>query len=393
MSKEPPLLAPPRHVRPLRSEVLHFFDANLFILPPALLPALKHVPQARRWVTETVRNEVIEHLGAENAEASLRGYKTLMFDDLYRENARVCPVFYYSVMGMLLPANVGAEDFAENEILARIAKGTVSDTMMETYRVLRRRSSTTHTNDPDGNPKTDLHKRLDRIATTSKRKFLRALRDGHQSAARDAKTMALMLYQAASTRQNLIFYTADADSIHLLLKWVDSITMRVALESMALRPLRKTERAHAQRGGWVDFSIDAAEFFKVRQRLHFDFLRDAMMLETGCRFTIKQWLPSERRFAEDIYVVFSEETADALTDMHGSKCCPTTINDNYGNWARIRYHWPPAPGYEGRLRVEVRAKEILNHAVVVISPEEHNRICSYQIDDAHERLGNWNDFV
>ena len=88
--------------RSSRSNVLYFFDTNFLCLPPENLPLIKHVPARSRWVTETVRQEVIDELGPMGGRRVLgRRFRTLTFNDLYRNDPGICPVFYWYVVAMV----------------------------------------------------------------------------------------------------------------------------------------------------------------------------------------------------------------------------------------------------------------------------------------------------
>jgi hypothetical protein len=147
----------------------------------------------------------------------------------------------------------------------------------------------------------------------------------------------------------------------------------------------------AQRGK-LDVILDAASFITQRQKLFEGFVRDARKSE-GCRFAVKQWNQVERKFEEDIYLWFEDNVAGGLTKAHGPLSCHFTANNERGNWLDMHYHWPPAQGDDGKIRVNLSRKSIVNSTSWSVSPEEHDQRCRYRKDDASGEIARLSQFA
>jgi len=73
-----------RKIQRLRPEALHFFDTNFVIRGESELPSLRNVPPHSRWITETVRQEVLEKKGVAFRDELDATFHLLSFDDLSR---------------------------------------------------------------------------------------------------------------------------------------------------------------------------------------------------------------------------------------------------------------------------------------------------------------------
>jgi hypothetical protein len=380
-------------IRRLRPEVLHFFDTNFLVLPEAKLPLLKHVPDGPRWITETVRQEAIEKLGA-TAERDIDArYEALRFRDLYRLDPGICPTYYYYVLAMYNPANVGSEDFLADMYNSRVIKNVaLTEQEKRAYQRDRRQLSSGRTHDDSGRPKGDGHRFLERLASRTRKKATTAMRDKHPAYLRDIRSLALILYNCLSTRQNTIYYTTDGDPIALFLKWLDSMTMWMTLVNASLEKITSAERGHIAGGGRIDVRLDAAAFVERRYKLFEGFVLDRRKKQ-ACRFTIKRWNQEASTFDEDVYLWFDDKVAEGLTRAHGPLSCHFTMNAERGNWVDMRYHWPPAKEDLGKLRVNLARKRIVNQESLSVSPEVHDDRCRYRQEDASGEMADWSQFV
>ncbi len=376
-------------IRRLRPEALHFFDTNFLILPAADLPTLKNVPLQSRWITETVRQEVLERLGPGAQEAVDADFHTLAFHDLYAKDPRVCPVFYGYVLAMYNPATVGSERFVEDLLESKLIKNTVTQADRDQYQKMRRQFANNQFRNFSGDA---VFQHLERMAARMRKKAKRALKDKHPAYLRDIKTLGLVLYHALSSRQNTVYYTSDGDPVILLFKWLDSMTTRMTLTHAVFSRLTTLDKQLILRGGTADLVLDFAEFVRQKSRLYVGLLNDRHKTK-ACRFTIKHWNQAQREFDEDVYVWFSDVVAGGLANSHGTLSCPWTINAELGNWLQIHYDWPPDEAHQGELCVHVKRKRIINRASTSIMPSEHDRLCAYRQDDVNGRIHHWSQFL
>lgn len=161
-----------RPIKRLRPDVQHFFDTNFFVLQSDVLPALKHVPMQRRWVTETVSREVNDKLGESAAQQALAQHHVLSFDDLYREDANVCRTFYAYVESIYSPANVGSADFYAEMMLSRRIKGIANEQDNRTYEELRRMAAAGRATLPGGLAKPPGLRKLERYDAKTRKKIV-----------------------------------------------------------------------------------------------------------------------------------------------------------------------------------------------------------------------------
>jgi hypothetical protein len=251
-----------KSIKRLHRDVQHFFDTNMFVLDRSRLPVLSNVPPLRRWITETVRDEVEEKLGKPAANSALTGYKVLRFDDLYALDPNICPTFYAYIMAIFSPAIVGSNDFYEELLLSRRISGVAEPSEDRLYEQLRSRSVAGRTTLPGGMPKPDGLHRLERHDSTTRKKIVNTIRDGHPAVIRDIKNLALALYYCLHTQQNVILYTTDADPLSLLLRWVEAMSMRCTLVTEVLERLGEGGRRRVAHGDPMNVVIPVDEFLR-----------------------------------------------------------------------------------------------------------------------------------
>jgi len=195
-------------IQRLRSDALHFFDTNLLIRPEADLPPLRNVPLQSRWITETVRQEVSERGGTRALESLDRNFRTLTFKDLYAQEPRVCPVFYWYVLSMYNPATVGSQSFIDDLYESKILKNTVTSEDQFKYQKIRSLLGDHHAREASGRPGLQ---RLEQMSARLQKKARRSLKDRHPAYIRDIKSIGLAIYYGLSSRRNTVYYTSDSD--------------------------------------------------------------------------------------------------------------------------------------------------------------------------------------
>lgn len=353
------------------------------------MPSLKNVPLQSRWVTETVRQEVSEKSGAEALAMLDRSFRTLSFNDLYEHEPRACPVFYWYVLAMYNPATVGSWSFIDDQFESKLIKGTATPDEREDFRKARCEMGNMYAGLAKGDP---VLERLERMEARMRKKSRRSLQDRHPAYIRDIKNLSLAIYYALSSRQNAVYYTADGDLVVLLVKWFDSMTTWVSLLHHVLPKLSSLDRTLIMRGGTIDIVLDFADFVREKHRLYLGLLNDRQKTK-ACRFTIKYWNRTDRKLEEEVYFWFNDNIAGWLADLHGPMSCGCSANANLGNWLRLIYHWPPDPAHEGKLRVQVKRKAIVNRKSTSIPPSEHDRLCKYRREDANGKIQDWSQFI
>lgn len=385
---------PPLSVRPLRPSSMHFFDTNFLLLPAATLPKLSSDPTSSRWITETTKQELIEKLGEQSAREVLDGtFQTLRFNDIYRENPGICPVYYWYILAIYNPANVGSEDFIEDVYNSKFIRGdNITDKDRKAYEKIRRRSSRGHLLDPIGKPKDVFFRYLEDLQARTSKKAKKAAQDRHPAYLRDIRTLSLILYNTLTSKEDVIFYTTDGDPIPLLLKWLESMTMRLALNAEIHPCIDPAGMRTLIRGGTLEFYLNYEDFIKRTQKIYADLVNDQWK-ETGVRFTIRRWNQIKLCFEEDVWLTFTDDIAENFSNMHGNLSCHFTKNDTLGNWLHFHYYWPPAQPQEKRIRVEVTKKALINRTPIVVSPQTHEDTCKYCKDDANGEIASWSAFV
>jgi hypothetical protein len=380
----------PKAIKRLRPDAHHFFDTNFFVLNATDLPRLVNVPTARKWVTETVEAEVEQKLEKSVATKVLESHRVLRFSDLYSEDPNVCPTFYAYVQAMYNPAIVGSPDFSTELLLSRRINGVATDEDNRAYERIRRTSEVGHAMLPDGTPKPQELVKLERHDAATRKKIVATIRDGHPAVVNDIKNLALVLYFCLSTRQNVVFYTADVDPVSLFLRWLESMSMEWTLRHEVLARLGTDSRGRV-RCDQPRVVIPVDEFVQRRHRLFKDMVRDSYKA-SGCRFTIKRWNQNAHAFDEDIYITFEEKIAEALAHTHGNLQCHFTQNNEFGNWLHLLYRWPPVDPASGQLSVVLRLKGI-NVRSTKVSAHEHDAECLYRREDAGGHLHEWSQFT
>jgi hypothetical protein len=348
-----------------------------------------NVPAGSRWITETVRQEAIEHLGEGAQEELDSQYRVLDFRSLYEEDHGVCPVFYWFVLSMYNPATVGSGSFFEDWFESRLVTKTVTQEDREIYEKVRRRMGGKAAAKKDGPGY--IPDRLKQMSTRLHKKARRSLWDRHPAYIRDIKSLSLALYSSLSSRQNGVYHTADGDAGILLLKWLDSTTMWLAMGKVVFSRISDLDRQIIMGGGKINLVVDYAEFAREKSRVFESMLSDRRKTD-ACRFTIAHWSPAERKLDEDIYLVFEDAIAGWLSSMHGPMSCGGTANAELGNWLRFRY-WPPDEDHPGKLRIEVYRKSTVRRDPMAITALEHDRRCRYRQDDMNGKIQEWSQFI
>jgi hypothetical protein len=290
---------------------------------------------------------------------------------------------------MYNPATVGSASFFDDWFDSRLIKGTLTEEDRKVYERMRRQSAGRATRDESVEPASDC---LDRMAARLRKKARRSLQDKHPAYMRDIKSLSLALYRSLSSRQNTVYHTADGDPAILLLKWLDSMTMWIAIGQGVFSRLAAIDWGIIRRGGKVNVVLDFAEFAREKSKIFRGFLTDRRKTE-ACRFTIKHWNQAERKLDEDVYLVFEDEVAGWLANLHGPMSCGGTANADLGNWFKFRYHWPPDEAHLGRLRVEVIRKSIIKREPMSITASAHDRRCRYRQDDFNGMIQEWSQFI
>jgi hypothetical protein len=373
----------------LRPEVVHFFDTNFVIRGEKDLPSMGNVPPASRWITETVRQEVFERSGMTAQGRIDTNYRTLEFNDLYAQDHRACPVFYFYVRSMYNPALVGSLSFVDDQYESMLIKGIATQADRDQYEKIRSKMVNEELKMADGIPA--LQRSL-RLEARLRKKARRSFRDRHPAFIRDIKSLALALYYALSSRQNAVYYTADGDVPPLLLKWLDSMATEVTLRNLVLARLGRENSRLIQRDGKIEILLEYEEFVHAKQKLFRDFVNDQGKKKAS-RFSVKHWDVLQRKLSEDFYLWFEDGIAGCLSNLHGPMSCPYTANCELGNWMRLHYYWPPDKVHEGKLRVVASRKRIVNRVSGFITPSEHDRLCKYRRDDVSGQIQNWTGFI
>jgi hypothetical protein len=384
----------PPPVAPLRLGTTNFLDTNFLLLPQETLPELAGAPESSRWVTETTRQEVVETVGELPARELLEGrFQTLCFNDLYGDDPGIRPVYYWYILSMYNPANVGSEDFYEDLFISNLIRGlNITDEDQKAHEQIRRRSSSSHTYDRLGRPKAEFLRHLEDLQSRTFKKARKAAQDRHPAYLRDIRTLSLILYNTLTSEKDAVFYTTDADPIPLVLKWLDLMCMRSTLSACILPGIGSAGMRTLTRWGTLVFYLGYEDFVRKRKQVFCSLVSDRWK-EAGVRLTIRRWNQTGHRFEEDIWLTFTRDVAKAVSTMHGNLWCHFTKNDTLGNWLRFHYYWPPAHPQETRIRVEVTRKPLVNRMSIAVSPEAHGDKCKYRKEDASGEIASWSDFL
>lgn len=373
--------------RAIRYKSAYFFDTNFFLLHKNKLPKFIFTFNRKYLITESAKKEIIDKIGKKKFQEKINDkYKTIYFDDLWEKNQVVCPVYYHYISCILNPANVGSKDFyIEWRDSRRIKNIKLSAEEQKIYKNKRRRDIRGTSLDPLGNPRTGLIKFLDQLHSRTTKKAKKALQDNHPAYIQDIRSLALILIYALINRKNVSYYTSDGDAITLFIKWLDSLTMRLALNIFILPKLSSKNKQELLHGKTLEYFIDYNDFVKKRIGLFQDLCSD-WWKEKGFQIKIKYWDQKARQFHNAISITLTEETADFISNLHGGLECNFAKNDILGNWLRYHYYWPPNHPGEKRIKIEVSRKNIINNGSYITDPQTHNKNCRYRKEDKSGNL-------
>ncbi len=320
-------------------------------------------------------------------------YSVLCFDDLYVDDPAICPTYYFYIVSMYNPANVGSSDFLEQAYHSKIIRNLqISEDDKKLYDKIRRESPRSNPRDPSGKPKPEGYRKLEEIGASTSKKAKRAFRDKHPSYLNDIRSLSLILYYALKYKENVVYYTADGDPVTLFLTWLDSVAMRMTLNTLVLKELGRREKALLKDNRKVEFRFDYEVFQKMKIGLFKDLCADKPN-STGLHFRIRLWERKRGRYGEGITFVFSAKLADYLSNFPGSLWCHFTENASYGNWLDLHYFWPPSEPNDSRIRVQVSKKRSVNPSSIVVPADAHNRDCSLRLQDHNGQIATWSQFA
>ncbi len=287
---------------------------------------------------------------------------------------------------MLNPANVGSEDFYEEWRNSRRIKNiTLSTEEHKAFESKRRRDIRGTLLDPLGQPRTGLLKFLDQLHTRTRKKANKSLQDNHPAYIQDIRSLALVLTYGLTNRKNIHYYTTDGDIVTLFLKWLDSLTMRMALNMFILPKLTSENKQELFDRKTIKCFINYNDFIEKRIGLFQDLCSDYWK-EKGFRVKIKYWDQKDKKFHNTISITFTKEMADFIGNFHGGLECNFAKNNTLGNWLRYHYYWPPKNPQEKKIKVEVSRKNIINNVSYIADPQIHNKNCLYRREDKSENL-------
>ena len=372
--------------RTIKYRNAYFFDTNFFLLHKNKLPRFIFALNRNYLITESTRKEIIDKIGKKKFQEKVNGkYKTTYFDNLWKENQVVCPVYYHYISCMLNPANVGNEDFyIEWRNSRRIKNIELSAEEQKIYENKRRRDIRSTSLDPLGKPRTGLLKFLDQLHSRAAKKASKSLHDNHPAYIQDIRSLALVLTYALTNRKNINYYTTDGDIVILFLKWLGSLTMGLALNIFILPKLTNKNKQELLHGKTLEYFIDYNDFVKERIGLMRDLCSDWWKAR-GFQIKVKYWNQKARQF-HNVSITLTKEMADFISNFHGGLECNFAKNDTLGNWLRYHYYWPPNNPREKRIKIEVSRKNIINNSSYITDPQTHNKNCRYRKEDKSGNL-------
>lgn len=382
------------NILPLRADSMCFLDANFVLLEPEKLPQANQIPNKTLWITETTSAEIKQKQAERGMPQILpKNIKILSFNDLYSLDPRICPVYYYYILSMYNPANIGSTNFLQDAYESLLISGQVPNREQQrAYEQWRRQSQNGHMCDSSGNLKDNLLKTLEKGETRFIKKAHKSILDGHPSLLRDIRTLSLVIYSALSSKRDTILFTTDCDHTHLFLKWWESMTMRLAFINLAARRLHKAERKKLYNYDIVKLIVNYSIFTNIRHELFIDGVLDTWKT-SGVTITIRTWNQVQQTFEEDIWLTFPDDLAELLSNLHGNLWCYFTRNDNYFNWLRFKYNWPPSDNHSEDVLFEISMKHKINRTSSRVLLHEHDNRCKYRTDDMSGALATWSDFL
>jgi hypothetical protein len=365
----------------------HFFDTNLLLLPPDKRPLVLDEIEEEAWVTEVTREELVEIRGADEAKRLLAPFRVLDFHTLYGLDPGACPVYFTYLQGMFNPAPLGREDLPEEFMLAKTRRGhVITSAERAAYDELMRRASSSRSTLADGTEKDARLRKIERFDAKSRKKIRRAARDNHKNQLNDSRSMALMIYYALKTKSDVSLYTADADALNLMLKWLDSAALRMTLTTKIGASLTFPDWERLHRGESVSRAFNFKQLISERSN-NFNFLTAGR--DPSIRFALKLWDQEERCLDEEEGFRLSIEHAELLSQMHGSYFCHFSPNQKHWNW--FKYRWRLGSEDES-LNIEVLLKNPVTSQLRVPA-KDHDLFCQYRREEAARNSSFFSDFT
>lgn len=371
---------------PLREGRIIFFDTNMH-LDGRAMPDDKVIGDGERWITEATRTELFEILDPSEMQVVEAGYETLYFDDLYRQNPGVCPVYYWYILNVYNPAIIGYRELAEGYFQSRKIKGIPpTDEEQKHIDRLGRTDPRGADFDPLGAEKTECYRQLEGMDARFKKKLKRSLSHPSTSSLNDIRSFSLMMYHALTTKKDLILYTGDDDFLPMMLKWIDAASMRILLISEVGSRLNDRVKTELYRGTPLEFRIDYSEAVRRLQAI-FKKLVQTPKNEPAVRFMIRGWDWRNQRLKGDHHLTFNEATANLLSGIHGNLICMGSKNDDYLNWVNITFSIESS-----NIAITVKHKPLVPENVPMPTVV-HQCTCRYRTEDASGAIAKWSDFI
>ena len=110
-------------------------------------------------------------------------------------------------------------------------------------------------------------------------------------------------------------------------------------------------------------------------------------------FKIKVWLKNEKKY-EEVLLTINEETRALFLNATGLYNCPYAKNNEYGNWLRIQYWWPPQKNEDmDKMKVVVSKKPLITYKDIDVSREIHDTSCLYVQKDNENDISFFTSFI
>ncbi|MES2985869.1 MAG: hypothetical protein V4686_01945 [Patescibacteria group bacterium] len=387
--------------RPVRYKNTLFLDTN-FVIGTKTQPSdgryrKLFTYRRKKIVSEFIKNEIDEKLlNDRHYLLTKEKFETLSFNDLYVEREGICPVYHNFISVMHNPANISSEDFLIQSYFSKIIKGEKTTTEEDAIykRCMQRLAGNCNQkNNILGNLKTDFEKVMDEAHLKSMKKRKQSLSGKNKNYANDLRNLSIIFLYSLMHKENVTFVTSDSDAVEYFFDWTSSITQQWVFNTRCLLILAENNSEKMNKlfkRNLKAIHFEPKEFIRyLNGSLQRTYSNKTKFFSP--RLTIKYWDTKREKYF-DFSINIDYGFRELILNCHGALNCPTAKNDTMGNFIGYHYWWPPEEdNHQKSLKILPLLKPLYRSSEN-FSPEEHDRICRYRLDDKSNNLNNFSWF-
>lgn len=342
------------------------------------------------YVTDIVDMES-QHMIRNQFCKSINVRNVISFSQMRLENPALCPVYYNLIASMYNPANLASPDFVLQMLQSLKLRGkkmTKNNNDVYSKLMQRLKISSDRTVHEDGTKKIPLAKEIDKGAFHYFRK--RVKNKESISLMNDYRNLATMLIYSLLEETDIVFITADRDTLVIVITLAESIAQYMAFVTLIFGELSDSDIAKIMDRGRVMRFLSFEKFCEVADGCLGDIINSTWMKQF-IEIKFRLWSDEENDFVDDYVLKFNDDLKDFTLNFHGQLSCPVAKNSTHFNWLSYKY-WAPSVSSPDTVKISMTRKKIFNRKNRSIPPFVHDCCCKYVCHDRNGELVHYSGF-